>query len=138
MLYLASLNAPHIGTVIKIAIPTIPFGPIKLRLKHAYINSEGATPKETKSERESSSFPNSLETLRNLAILPSYLSTKPANSINTLDKIKFFSDVNNNEITPQDKFIKVKMLGIQLFSYNPLLKTNKNNFKLIVYHYIIK
>ena len=41
----------------------------------------GATPNETRSASESSSFPISLETLSILAILPSYLSTKAARII---------------------------------------------------------
>lgn len=62
MLYLASLNAPHIGNDINNTIPSIPYGPKLLRLKQIYNNNEGATPKDTKSANESNSFPSSLDT----------------------------------------------------------------------------
>ena len=48
------------------------------------IRIDGATPKDTKSARESNSFPKSLLTCRKRAILPSYLSTKAAAIIKIL------------------------------------------------------
>lgn len=61
-LYLANLKAPQIGNKINKIIPKAPFGPNVLNSKKIYSNMEGATPKETRSAKESNSLPKSLET----------------------------------------------------------------------------
>ena len=61
-LYLANLKAPQIGNKINKIIPMIPCGPNVPNSKKIYSNMDGATPKDTKSAKESNSLPNSLET----------------------------------------------------------------------------
>lgn len=81
ILYLANLKAPQIGNNNNTLNPINPKGPYSDKLYIINIKIDGATPKDTKSAKESSSLPTSLVTLRYLAILPSYLSTSPANKI---------------------------------------------------------
>jgi hypothetical protein len=78
-LYLASLYAPAIGNT---STSRYPARPKLTKLYKLNTRIDGATPKDTKSARESSSFPISLDTCKNLATLPSYLSIKPAIIIN--------------------------------------------------------
>lgn len=109
-LYLASLKAPAIGKSIVITYPIILNSPRKVfQLKTA-----GAAPKEIKSARESSSFPRGLSALKNLAILPSYLSTSAAAIMNPADTAGLSERVNKMASIPQAKFIKVNTLGIML------------------------
>ena len=62
----------------------IPNGPYEFKSNNKNTRIDGATPKDTRSARESNSFPKSLLTCRKRAILPSYLSTKAAAIIKIL------------------------------------------------------
>lgn len=77
-LYLASLKAPATGKITVMIIPKIPKD---LKLNKEYARTAGATPKDTRSAKESSSFPSSLFVFKNLATVPSYLSKIPPSKI---------------------------------------------------------
>src|SRR5271169_6076163 len=63
----ASLKAPHATNKKAAAHPSLPKGPSA----HLYIMIEGATPKATRSDSESSSMPKRVEVLVSRAIQPS-------------------------------------------------------------------
>ena len=115
ILYLASLYAPAIGNIKVIKYPKMPKC-TKLMFQAITI---GATPKDIKSAKESSSFPRSLTTSKCLAAFPSNLSVNAA-SITSKDALikrlielllKLSQD-NNIAITPKERLIKVKIFGI--------------------------
>jgi hypothetical protein len=72
----------------------------------------GAAPNETRSARESSSFPIALSALILLAILPSYLSTKAAHSIITAERLKLFVNANIIANIPKVRLVNVNKLGM--------------------------
>lgn len=114
----ASLYAPAIGKTRQSRYPKIP-KPLKLS---THVITEGATPKEIKSDSESNSFPSSLDAFSFLAILPSNLSISAATIISK-DAITsefpalLLLTVNIKAVKPKDIFVKVKMLGKDDFTF---------------------
>lgn len=110
-LNLASLKAPDNTNIRERRYPINPKC-IKLIF---HVITTGATPKEIKSERESSSFPKSLVTLKNLATLPSNLSVTAAIIISRQEYIITEEEpliASKIATIPRDKFVEVIILGI--------------------------
>lgn len=100
MLNLARRKAPAIT---KIRTGIYPQKPKILRLTFHAVTA-GATPKDIKSDKESSSFPKLLGTFNFLAIFPSILSTNAAIMMRIAAVFIFDDNIAN---TPKDKFRKV-------------------------------
>ncbi len=86
--------------------------------------TDGTTPKETISDKESNSFPNKFSFLINLEKNPSKKSKIIENKVAIAEKLKFLDCKNIIDVHPQNKFNKVNILGI-IFCFIKILLNNK-------------
>ena len=87
-----------------------------------YSSIAGATPKLTKSDRESSSAPNLLVPCRSLAIRPSSPSRTPASRIDTTPDSHFSCNPKRIEVRPAHSASMVRILGSSLLNDSPEMR----------------
>lgn len=112
MFWELNLARRKVPEITKSKVKTAPQRPIRSCSRPVYTRTAGTTPKDTKSQRESNSFPKPDTTSNLLASLPSKKSIHPAKTINTAAHSNWSFKVNISAEYPKIRFANVRALGM--------------------------